>query len=97
MQTWVDLHSSRQFTDTNGDMAFLAIPILIAALKIPLDSTAMLSMATCITSFAAVGLMTNQIHQWAHMRRAPWPITGIHPRADEVQFTAALSQDKGQA
>ncbi|MFO0943826.1 MAG: fatty acid desaturase family protein [Pirellulales bacterium] len=140
----------RQFIDTNGDVAFLAIPFLLAALKIPLTSPTMLSMALFITSFAAVGLMTNQIHQWAHMRSALWPIswlqrfgiilsheahqqhhqppyaqnyciatgwcnrplmainfftrmerlitriTGVHPRVDEVQFSASLTQDMRQ-
>lgn len=64
----------RKFIDTNGDVAFLAIPVLLAALKIPLTSTLSVSAAVFVAAFSAVGLMTNQIHQWAHMRRAPRPI-----------------------
>ncbi len=70
----------RQFIDTNGDVAFLAIPFLLAALKIPLTSPAMLSMAIFVTSFAAIGLMTNQIHQWAHMRRPHGQLAGCSER-----------------
>ncbi len=64
----------RQFIDTNGDVAFLAIPVLLAAFQIPLTSSMSVAAALFVTSFSAVGLMTNQIHQWAHMRIAPVPI-----------------------
>lgn len=64
----------RQFIDTNGDVAFLAIPVLVAAFWIPLDSESMVATAMFVTAFSSVGLMTNQIHQWAHMRRAPLPV-----------------------
>ncbi len=62
---------SRRFIDTNGDVAFLAIPVLLVALQIPLTTAASVFGAVLLTSFSAVGLMTNQIHQWAHMRKAP--------------------------
>lgn len=61
----------RKFIDTNGDVAFLAIPVLLAAMRIPLTTACSVSSAVFVASFCAVGLMTNQIHQWAHMRRAP--------------------------
>ncbi|MBL8813485.1 MAG: fatty acid desaturase family protein [Planctomycetaceae bacterium] len=64
----------RQFIDTNGDVAFMAIPVLLAAFQIPLTSNTSIAAAVFVTSFSAVGLMTNQIHQWAHMRKAPGPI-----------------------
>lgn len=64
----------RKFIDTNGDVAFLAIPILLAALRIPLTTKGSISSAVFVMSFSAVGLMTNQIHQWAHMRKAPMPV-----------------------
>lgn len=64
----------RQFIDTNGDVAFLAIPVLLAAFRIPLTSNSSIAAAVFVTSFSAVGLMTNQIHQWAHMRSAPAPV-----------------------
>jgi plasmanylethanolamine desaturase len=64
----------RRFFDTNGDVAFLAIPFLLLALQLPLTTAASVFGAVLLTSFSAVGLMTNQIHQWAHMRKAPPPI-----------------------
>lgn len=64
----------RQFIDTNGDVAFLAIPVLLAARQIPLNSSWSHSAALFVVSFASIGLMTNQIHQWAHLERAPCPI-----------------------
>ena len=64
----------RRFFDTNGDVAALATPALLAAFWIPLDSTASVFWAVFVAAMSAVGLMTNQIHQWAHMREAPWPI-----------------------
>lgn len=67
----------RRFIDTNGDVAFLVTLWLVAALKIPLSSPLSVSAAVFVATFSSVGLLTNQIHQWAHMRRAPWPIRGL--------------------
>lgn len=61
----------RQFIDTNGDVALLAVPVLLAAQRIPLDNAASVAWAVFVAAFTCVGLMTNQIHQWAHMPRAP--------------------------
>lgn len=65
---------TRKFIDTNGDVAFLMIPLLLGAFAIPLDTAWSTFWAVFVASMSAVGLMTNQVHQWAHMRRAPWPI-----------------------
>jgi len=40
----------------------------------PLDTPLMGTRAVFIAAFSRVGLMTNQIHQWAHMRYAPLPV-----------------------
>jgi ubiquitin-conjugating enzyme E2 variant len=62
---------SRDVLDANGDVALLALPLLAAALLIPLDtvtgrvaSLALASLATCV-------LPTNQVHQWAHCASPP--------------------------
>ena len=65
---------TRKFIDTNGDVAFLMIPVLLGAFVIPLDAPGTTFWAVFVASMSAVGLMTNQVHQWSHMRRAPWPI-----------------------
>jgi len=62
----------RRFVDTNGDVAFLMILVLGAAWSMPMESPSQTFWAVFVLSLTAVGLMTNQIHQWAHMRRAPW-------------------------
>lgn len=61
----------RRFADTNGEVAMLTIPLLCAALLIPLTTNLSVTAAVFAASFLGIGLMTNQIHQWAHMRQAP--------------------------
>jgi plasmanylethanolamine desaturase len=61
----------RRFIDTNGDTALLVIPILLGATLIPLDGAWQYSATVSITTFGAMGMLTNQIHQWAHMQRPP--------------------------
>ena len=61
----------RRFIDTNGDVAFLAIPILIAMLLLPLQGTPHIAAAVFMVAFCAIGLLTNQVHQWAHMPDPP--------------------------
>lgn len=61
----------RSFVDTNGEVAAITAPLLLAALFIPLDSGVTVTLAVFMVSFLGIGLMTNQIHQWAHMRRPP--------------------------
>ena len=64
----------RRFIDTNGDVALLMIPVLAAACSTPIESAGAASWAVFVASLSGVGLMTNQVHQWAHMRRAPAPV-----------------------
>ena len=61
----------RTFLDTNGDVAALAIPPLLALLWMPLDAVLGQAFAVAGLGFCAMGAMTNQIHQWAHMHAPP--------------------------
>jgi hypothetical protein len=61
----------RSFVDTNGEVAALSAPLLLAALFIPLDTAFNVNLAMFAASFLGIALWTNQIHQWAHMRRPP--------------------------
>ncbi len=67
----------RQFIDTNGDVAVIVIPTLLAAHCVPLDDAANVALASFLAAFAGVGLLTNQIHQWAHMEQPPLPVRGL--------------------
>ncbi len=64
----------RRFTDTNGDIASLAVPVLLSLLAIPVESGVGGPVAVFGLTFCGVGMMTNQIHQWAHMPAPPLPI-----------------------
>ena len=61
----------RRFVDTNGDVAFIAVLVLTPLFAIPLESRWGAPLAIFGFAFCAVGSATNQIHQWAHMPRAP--------------------------
>jgi ubiquitin-conjugating enzyme E2 variant len=61
----------RRFVDTNGEVAFIAIPVLLALLALPLDRGWGGATAIVGLGFCGVGSMTNQIHQWAHMQSPP--------------------------
>jgi ubiquitin-conjugating enzyme E2 variant len=64
----------RRFIDTNGDVAFLAVPVLAGLLATPLETTRGAAVAVFGFAFCGIGMMTNQIHQWAHMPSPPGPI-----------------------
>jgi plasmanylethanolamine desaturase len=61
----------RRFMDTNGEVAFIAIPFLLALLSLPLTTWWGGPLAVFGFGFCAVGMLTNQIHQWAHMPSPP--------------------------
>jgi len=67
----------RRFIETNGDVAFLAVPILLGLLAVPLETAWAGPLAVCGFAFCGIGMMTNQIHQWAHMRSPPRPIRAL--------------------
>jgi ubiquitin-conjugating enzyme E2 variant len=80
----------RKFIDTNGDVALIVIPFLAGGLFIQLSDSLRIAMAAFVTSFAGIGLLTNQIHHWAHQERPPWLIRGLQsmriilPRQDHA-------------
>ena len=61
----------RSFIDANGDAAFLVTPILLALFAVPLDTVWGGPVAVFGFALCGVGMMTNQIHKWAHMPSAP--------------------------
>lgn len=61
----------RRFIDTNGDVAFLAVPIVLGLFALPLDTAWGGLVAVWGFAFCSIGMMTNQIHQWAHMVSPP--------------------------
>lgn len=61
----------RSFVDTNGEVAFAYAPVLIALCWVPLDRYPAAAAAVFGFAFCGVGMMTNQIHQWAHMPSPP--------------------------
>ena len=67
----------RRFIETNGDVAFLAIPILLGFLAVPLETAWGGAVAVGGFAFCGIGMMTNQIHQWAHRRSPPRAIRAL--------------------
>jgi len=61
----------RNVLDTNGDVAFIVIPFLIAVFWISTAAPWSAALAVYVVSFCAAGLPTNQVHQWAHMKDPP--------------------------
>jgi ubiquitin-conjugating enzyme E2 variant len=61
----------RRFVDTNGEVAVLAIPVLLALGTVPLDRDWGAALAVFGLAFCGIGSLTNQIHQWAHMPSPP--------------------------
>jgi len=64
----------RRFIDTNGEVAAIAVPVLLLLLALPLDTAWGGPVAVFGFAFCSLGSMTNQIHQWAHMPSAPIPV-----------------------
>ena len=64
----------RRFVDANGDVAFLALPVLVSVAVLPVHDGWMAATAVFALGFAGVGMWTNQIHQWAHMTAPPRPV-----------------------
>ena len=61
----------RRFVDANGEVAAVAIPVLLALLAVPTDSGWGAASLVFGFAFCAVGAFTNQIHQWAHTPSPP--------------------------
>lgn len=67
----------RRFVDTNGDVALLAVPLLLGLLAVPGDAAWAGPAMVCGFAFCGIGVMTNQIHQWAHMPSPPRPVARL--------------------
>jgi ubiquitin-conjugating enzyme E2 variant len=65
---------TRPFLDTNGEVAMLAVPVLLAVRWIPLETNGGFGLAIAALGLCGAGGMTNQIHQWAHLEQPPRPI-----------------------
>jgi plasmanylethanolamine desaturase len=66
--------------DTNGDVALLAVPFLLAVFLLPLDAGPGRVAAVALLAFCACALPTNQVHQWAHTPHAPAPVRWLQRR-----------------
>jgi hypothetical protein len=64
----------RSFLEASGDVAALTIPALIALLFVPVHNEAGQIVSVAGTGCCAVGMLTNQIHQWAHRPAPPRPV-----------------------
>ena len=70
----------RNFVDCNGDVAMLNMPMLIAALAVPVLSDSGAAVSLALVAFAATSLPTNQVHQWAHMPDPPAAVRWLQRR-----------------
>jgi len=61
----------RTFIDTNGDVAAIAMAPIAALLLLPLDGRWQMAVAIGGLGLCGGGVLTNQIHQWAHMPSPP--------------------------
>ena len=66
-----DDFTRRGFLDVNGDVAIIVVFFLLAGLFLPLDQPWGRISEVFLFAFCLVGLPTNQVHQWAHMRKPP--------------------------
>jgi ubiquitin-conjugating enzyme E2 variant len=61
----------RRFVDVNGDVALIAVPALLGLLAVDVESSSGAAACAFGAAFCAASMLTNQIHQWAHMPAAP--------------------------
>jgi len=61
----------RRFMDTNGDVAFIAAIVLGGFQAIPIEPRWGEPAGVFVFAFCGIGMMTNQIHQWAHLPSPP--------------------------
>jgi plasmanylethanolamine desaturase len=60
-----------RFFDVNGDVTMIVVPFLLTMCVFPLDRQWGRLAEVFGFGFCLVGISTNQVHQWAHMRRPP--------------------------
>jgi ubiquitin-conjugating enzyme E2 variant len=70
----------RDFVDTNGDVSMLLVPILYGTSSISPSTALAASAVTFAVAFAAAAVLTNQVHQWAHMRCPPRGVAWLQRR-----------------
>lgn len=61
----------RNFVDTNGDVALIATAPVVALVLLPLEGVWQGVAAVGGFGLCGAGMLTNQIHQWAHLPSAP--------------------------
>ena len=86
-----DDFTRRGFLDVNGDVAIIVVFLLLPALFLPLDQQWGRLTEVFLFSFCLVGLPTNQVHQWAHMRRPP-SLAGVLQRTGIILGRAEHSR-----
>jgi ubiquitin-conjugating enzyme E2 variant len=59
--------TQHDFVETHGSSCFAALPFLVAACLVRLDSPASLFLQGLLIAVALGALATNQCHKWAHM------------------------------
>jgi ubiquitin-conjugating enzyme E2 variant len=64
----------RRFVEANGDVAVLAVPVVSGLHALPFDAAWGAPLAMFGLVFCGSSVMTNQVHQWAHMASPPRPI-----------------------
>lgn len=69
-----DDFARRTFVDTNGEVATIAVLVLVALLLVPLEAAWGGPIAVFGLAFCGLGMLTNQIHQWAHIEHVPTPV-----------------------
>jgi plasmanylethanolamine desaturase len=67
----------RPFIDANGDPAFLVLPVLLGLFAVPIEAVWGGPVAVFGFALCGVGMMTNQIHKWAHMPSPPMSIRAL--------------------
>lgn len=67
----------RRFIETNGEVGCLAVPVILGFLAVSPETPWGRVVAVFGFAFCGIGMMTNQIHQWAHMRSPPRPIRAL--------------------
>jgi hypothetical protein len=66
-----DDFARRSFVDTNGEVAAITLMVVGPLLLIPLDTGRGAAIALFGLTFCGLGMLTNQIHQWAFPPCAP--------------------------
>lgn len=89
----------RSFVDTNGEVAAISVPVLAALMLVPVDTSWGTVVSLFGLAFCGLGMLTNQIHKWAHVNHVPAPVRwlqrlGLLLRHDEHAFHHAHPYEK---